>query len=175
MTLEHAFRSLLRIAELKPLRVSSVYETPPVGGPAQGAFLNAVWKFETLLPPPDLLSNLLRCEKRLGRVRSEKNAPRTIDLDLLAYGDDVLTEGELILPHPRMHERWFVLKPLCDIDPEWIHPVLHQSAGALLAIMEKAKGIGGRKYLCDIGIPSPAGLPATAGKPAGEGETCTQH
>ena len=137
MTLEQAFRLLARPAGLQPRGAAPLYETVPVGGAPQGNFLNTVWEFETGLPPADLLQVLLTCEKRLGRVRSEKNAERTIDLDLAAYEDRVLSEKGLTLPHPRLQERWFVLKPLCDLAPHWVHPVSGKKAVELLADLER--------------------------------------
>ncbi len=118
---------------LRFLKASPHYETVPVGGPeGQGLYVNAVWEFETVLPPEEVLTVLLEVEKKLGRERGEANAPRTLDLDLLAYDDEVLESESLTLPHPRMQERPFVLKPLSDIAPGWKHPVLQQSASKLL-------------------------------------------
>ncbi len=120
-----------RFVSLK--KVSPVYETEPVGYLPQGRFLNAVWEFETELPPQALFQELLRVENYFGRERHGKNGPRTIDLDLLAYGDLVLNGHELIVPHPRLHERIFVLKPFSDVNPAWIHPRFHRSIKDLLA------------------------------------------
>jgi 2-amino-4-hydroxy-6-hydroxymethyldihydropteridine diphosphokinase len=106
-------------------RVSSYHETEPVGGPpGQGPYLNAAAELQTDLPPRDLLRLLLEVETRLGRVRQERFGPRTIDLDLLLYGDVMSDEAELTLPHPRMHERLFVLRPLAEIAPRARHPRL---------------------------------------------------
>ena len=114
-------------------KASPNYETAPVGGPVgQRLYLNAVWEFETALPPEEVLKVLLEVEKKMGRERGEPNAPRTLDLDLLVYDDVVLDSGALTLPHPRMQERPFVLKPLSDIAPSWKHPVLKLSASKLL-------------------------------------------
>lgn len=105
---------------------SPVYETEPVGGPPQGKYLNAVWELETHLKPRELLEELLKVEALAGRRREkkEKNAPRTLDLDLLFYENQVIHEPGLDVPHPRLHERAFVLKPLADIAPAWTHPEL---------------------------------------------------
>jgi 2-amino-4-hydroxy-6-hydroxymethyldihydropteridine diphosphokinase len=117
-------------------RVSSYFETSPVGGPAgQGAYLNAVAEIETLLSPDRLLRALLQIEEAAGRVRSEPNAPRTLDLDILLYDHLVRSAPNPILPHPRMHERRFVLEPLAEIAPETIHPVYGRSISALLAAL----------------------------------------
>lgn len=98
--------------------VSTVYETEPVGFAEQPAYLNAVAALETSVPALDLLRALLAIERRQGRERSFANAPRTLDLDLLMYGDEELATPVLTLPHPRMHERAFVLVPLNEIAPD---------------------------------------------------------
>ena len=100
---------------------SSLYRSAPVGLVNQPDFFNAVVAVDTSLPALDLLRGLLAVEARHGRVRSVPNAPRTLDLDLLLHGDQACSSAELILPHPRMHERAFVLLPLLEIAPDvWI-------------------------------------------------------
>ncbi|MBI4971749.1 MAG: 2-amino-4-hydroxy-6-hydroxymethyldihydropteridine diphosphokinase [Candidatus Omnitrophica bacterium] len=102
-------------SKIKILDQSAIYETVPIGGPPQGHFLNAVWKIESSLSAPELLKELQSIEVKLGRVRTIKNAPRTIDLDILDYDGMILESPELTLPHPRMNEREFVLRPLRNI------------------------------------------------------------
>jgi 2-amino-4-hydroxy-6-hydroxymethyldihydropteridine diphosphokinase len=97
--------------------VSEIRETDPVGPVEQGPFLNGAVLIETGLAPRELLERLLAVEERLGRVRRERWGPRTIDLDLLLYGDDVVDEPGLTVPHPRLHERRFALEPLSDLAP----------------------------------------------------------
>ena len=97
--------------------VSEIRETDPVGPVEQGPFLNGAVRIETDLAPRELLERLLAVEERLGRVRRERWGPRTIDLDLLLYGDDVVDEPGLTVPHPRLHERRFALEPLSDLAP----------------------------------------------------------
>ena len=97
--------------------VSEIRETDPVGPIEQGPFLNGAVRIETGLAPRELLERLLAVEERLGRVRRERWGPRTIDLDLLLYGDDVVDEPGLTVPHPRLHERRFALEPLSDLAP----------------------------------------------------------
>jgi 2-amino-4-hydroxy-6-hydroxymethyldihydropteridine diphosphokinase len=118
---------------LRVLRVSSFIENPAVGGPADSPpFLNAAAAVETTLGPRALLDRLLDVERELGRERREKWGPRPIDLDLLLYGDQVLHEDRLTVPHPLMHERRFVLQPLAEIAPGVIHPALSVEIHQLL-------------------------------------------
>jgi 2-amino-4-hydroxy-6-hydroxymethyldihydropteridine diphosphokinase len=121
--------------------VSSFYETEPVGFREQPSFLNAVIALETDLPPAALFDALLAIERDLGRVRSFRNAPRTLDLDILLQDDLVMDTPELTLPHPRMHERAFVLAPLAEIAPDVRHPVFGSSAAELLAALPDQSGV----------------------------------
>ena len=100
------------------LRTSRVYETEPVGGPPQPGFLNAVAEVETRLEPRELLDACLAVEDALGRVRAERWGPRTIDIDVLLYGEEAVDEPGLEIPHPRIHERAFVLVPLLELCPD---------------------------------------------------------
>ena len=100
--------------------MSPVYETDPVGGPEQGAFLNCVVELETDLTPRDLLAACQAVEAAAGRERAERWGPRTLDADVLLVADLVVDEAELTVPHPRMWERRFVLQPLADLAPELV-------------------------------------------------------
>ncbi len=111
-------KSLLNKTKIKILKESSLIETRPVGGPKQGKFLNGVLEIETKLSPDKLLQTLKTIERKLARIKTVKNGPRTIDLDILLYEDKVIKTSKLIIPHPRMHERSFVIKPLKEIAPE---------------------------------------------------------
>jgi 2-amino-4-hydroxy-6-hydroxymethyldihydropteridine diphosphokinase len=104
--------------------VSTLRETDPVGVTDQPRFLNGVAVLETELAPRELLDVLLAVERRLGRERGERWGPRTIDLDLLLYGDEVIDEAGLTIPHPRLHDRRFVLEPLADLAPKLVVPGL---------------------------------------------------
>ncbi len=112
---------------------SSIYETDPAYVLDQPVFLNMVVAGETRLRPEPLLAELKRIEAEIGRVPTRRNGPRVIDLDILYYGDQVVDTGRLIVPHPRISERLFVLEPLCEIAPEWRHPVLKRTSRELLA------------------------------------------
>ncbi len=113
--LRKAVRNLARIPGIGVVRSSRVYETDPVGGPEQSDFLNAVLEVDTMLTARDLLNACLDTEDTLGRQRGIRWGPRSIDIDVLAYGDDDVFEDGLEIPHPRMHERGFVLVPLLEL------------------------------------------------------------
>jgi 2-amino-4-hydroxy-6-hydroxymethyldihydropteridine diphosphokinase len=113
-----AFDELDRLPLTRVVARSSLYRSAPLGYAAQPDFVNAVARVETGLPPERLLAALHEIETRHGRERSFPNAPRTLDLDLLLYGDRAIERAGLRLPHPRMHERAFVLAPLVELDPE---------------------------------------------------------
>lgn len=112
---------------------SSLYLTEPVDAPPQDWFLNAVAAGRTPLSPEDLMAACLDVERSLGRERTVHHGPRTLDLDILIYGDVVRDGPALTLPHPRLHERRFVLTPLCELAPELRHPRLGRSMRELLA------------------------------------------
>jgi 2-amino-4-hydroxy-6-hydroxymethyldihydropteridine diphosphokinase len=121
--------------------VSSLYETEPVGYLQQPRFLNAVVALETGLAPGDLLRELLGIELDLGRTRSFADAPRTLDLDLLLVDDLIFETTELTLPHPRLHERAFVLVPLAELSPERVHTVSGQTMRQLLRALPDRDGV----------------------------------
>jgi 2-amino-4-hydroxy-6-hydroxymethyldihydropteridine diphosphokinase len=123
------------------LEASPVYETEPVGYRDQPAFLNAVVKVDTALSPRALLDELLRIEAERGRVRTFRNAPRALDLDLLLYDELVIDEPGLTVPHPRLHERAFVLWPLADIAGAVVHPILKRSISDLRRGLQTPTGV----------------------------------
>jgi len=114
-TVSAAIRALSEIPATTLSKASSLYRTAPVGLKNQPDFINAVVLLHTTLSPQQLLQALFHIEGNFGRLRSVSNAPRTLDLDLLLHGDSILSEAELILPHPRMHQRAFVLVPLLEV------------------------------------------------------------
>ena len=116
--INEAINYLRKNSQINIEKISSIIETDPCGGPPQGKFLNAVIKIKTFLKPEELLSVLQSIENRLGRKRLIRNGPRTIDLDILLYGDKIIDYPELKIPHPRMFEREFVMNLLFEIAPE---------------------------------------------------------
>ncbi|MCJ7432902.1 MAG: 2-amino-4-hydroxy-6-hydroxymethyldihydropteridine diphosphokinase [Anaerolineales bacterium] len=130
VNLKTAINSLTPQMNVK--KKSHVYETPPWGFTDQPAFLNQVVMGETYEGPERLLKHLKRLETALGRIPNFQNGPRLIDIDILFYDDLVLDTASLVIPHPRLHERAFVLIPLTDIAPDLVHPVLHKPAHELL-------------------------------------------
>ncbi|MBN1957443.1 MAG: 2-amino-4-hydroxy-6-hydroxymethyldihydropteridine diphosphokinase [Desulfuromonadales bacterium] len=121
---------------------SPLYRTPPIGGPqGQSDYLNAVIEIETGLTASDLLQLCRHIEDLAGRTREVHWGPRTLDIDLLLYAEQIIATPELTLPHPRLHQRHFVLMPLCDLDRTLVHPVLHLTTGELLERLPPAKGI----------------------------------
>jgi 2-amino-4-hydroxy-6-hydroxymethyldihydropteridine diphosphokinase len=137
--------AVAKIAEHTTVRAcSSVYETEPVGYAEQREFWNMVIEVSTSLSPKRLLAHLISIEESMGRQRTFRNAPRIIDLDVLMYGDVVMDEPGLDLPHPRMTERAFVLMPLVELNPGLVHPVTREKLVDVLrnGRFEKAAKIG---------------------------------
>lgn len=138
-TLEAAVESLRGLAGFEVLRVSRWYETEPVGGPAdQPRYLNGVLLGRTSLEPHALLRALLAIEQRFGRVRGERNGPRTLDLDLVHYAELRCHDAELELPHPRAEERLFVLEPLAELEPGYLLPDCGLSVAARVQQLREA-------------------------------------
>jgi len=134
LNLLRAVAEIARIPAAKVTALSPFYDTEPVGMGAADNFLNAVLRLESSLLPDDLLRELLRIEREsFQRQRSSCVAPRRMDLDILFYGNALIDRPPaLVVPHPRLHERRFVLEPLAKIAPEFMHPLLHKSISTLL-------------------------------------------
>ncbi|MGF1578126.1 MAG: 2-amino-4-hydroxy-6-hydroxymethyldihydropteridine diphosphokinase [Gemmataceae bacterium] len=138
--LEEATHLLEQTPGISVLARAGVYETAPVGGPpGQEKYLNSVVKIQTDLSARELFATMTDIERKLGRVRTVKDAPRTIDLDLLLFGNETVNEDDLVVPHPRMHQRQFVLEPLVEIAPDVVHPNLGLDAKTLLASLGARK------------------------------------
>ena len=132
--IRQALQFLEQLPETTIVRGSSLYDTEPVGVSDQPNFLNGVVQIETHLAPRQLLWNLMLIERRLGRVRTRQWGPRVIDLDLLLYGEEVVDEEDLQVPHPLMTKRSFVMVPLVEIEPLLVHPVTNQT---MLSILQR--------------------------------------
>jgi 2-amino-4-hydroxy-6-hydroxymethyldihydropteridine diphosphokinase len=138
--------ALAMMPDTRLAAISSLYRNPPVGYVDQPDFVNAVARIETALTPRALLDALLDIERRFGRVRDFPNAPRTLDLDIVLYGSETVAEPGLTIPHPRMHERAFVIVPLAEIAPELSVPgrgflsalVRQVHSGSLERVVEEA-------------------------------------
>jgi len=126
---------------LRVEQVSPVYDTEPLGNIDQPRFLNLVCQVYTRLAPAELLILAKGIESKLGRVSSKSNAPRSIDIDILFYGDQVIETPELVIPHPRLAERAFVLIPLAEIAPDLVHPVTGKTIKELLTGVTEAQGV----------------------------------
>lgn len=133
-TLAGAYTAFCAHPQIEPLAPSRLFETAPVGGPGgQGRFLNTVLKISTSLSPHDLLARCMAVEQDFQRERKIRWDARTLDLDILLYGDQIIATADLEVPHPRMHQRRFVLVPLADVAADMTHPILHESIADLLA------------------------------------------
>lgn len=131
--LEKALELFRSLPDLEVKRVSSIYESKPVGYLDQPDFLNLVFEAETDLLPLDLLDSCQSIEQELGRVRTIRFGPRTLDVDIVLYGAERIEEDRLIVPHPRMQERSFVLLPLQELNPEFVVPEWDKTIDALVA------------------------------------------
>lgn len=131
LILENALVELANTPGVELIARSHWYQTKPIG-PSQPDYLNGCALLAVELTPETLLKTLLEIEAKAGRVRGERWGPRTLDLDLLLYGDLILNTPDLQIPHPRMHERAFVLVPLAEIAPDWIEPVSRKAIATLL-------------------------------------------
>jgi 2-amino-4-hydroxy-6-hydroxymethyldihydropteridine diphosphokinase len=146
--LGNSIGNCLRVVELisflddvEVLQRSSLYRTEPVGFSEQDPFINCVIGAKTTLSAHVFLKSLQRIENEMGRIRAEKWGPRTIDLDILFYGDLTIGDGTLLIPHPELHKRRFVLVPLCEIAPDFVHPVFGVSVKELLGDLKDESSV----------------------------------
>ncbi len=130
--LVNAINTIDTYEEICVIDKSDFYETAPVGGPPQPDYVNCAIELETEFSPQTLLKEFKKIERKLGRQPDARWGPRTIDLDILLYGDRIVNNHNLRIPHERMHERTFVLAPLCEISPDIKHPVLKLNISELL-------------------------------------------
>jgi 2-amino-4-hydroxy-6-hydroxymethyldihydropteridine diphosphokinase len=136
--LVEAVKRLNAAEEVEVTRMSTFFRNPPLGPQDQPWYVNAAARVRTRLGPEELLRLLQQVETALGRVRGERWGPRRLDLDLLLYNGEVIFAPDLVVPHPEMHRRAFVLAPLAEIAPQAWHPVLGKSAGELLSELNPA-------------------------------------
>jgi 2-amino-4-hydroxy-6-hydroxymethyldihydropteridine diphosphokinase len=133
-TMQHAVGMFMNDVRYQVTSCSGVYETEPWGMKEQPSFLNSVMEVRTDESMNRLLAKCASIEHQLGRIEAPRNHPRVIDLDLLLYGSESVALEEIIVPHPRLHERKFVLVPMCELNPDCIHPVLNRSMRELLSL-----------------------------------------
>jgi 2-amino-4-hydroxy-6-hydroxymethyldihydropteridine diphosphokinase len=134
-----AFNRISSVSGVKVLRKSSLYRTEPVGFLEQEWFINAVIEIRTILAAHELAAAMRAVEEVMGRKKGPKWGPRIIDLDILLYGQDVIQDGELVIPHPEFHQRRFVLVPLCEIASYVIHPVFGVSIKGLMERLQDSR------------------------------------
>ena len=139
--IQNAIQTLSKAEGITLQKISSLYKTDPVGYEAQAQFLNGVAAIQTSLSPLSLLHTLKDIETAVGRQHRIRWGPREIDLDILIYGDLCLQTEKLIVPHPEMHLRGFVLVPLAEITPDLVHPVFQESIQTLLNRLEDGKSV----------------------------------
>lgn len=159
--IKNALRMLRQISDVKVTRTSNLLETKPLANMAQRKYINAVAEIETSLSPQGLLEKLAEVEDLLGRKKKEKWASRTIDMDLLFFDDKVIQTARLTVPHPQMHLRSFVLKSLCELKPDLVHPVLNEP------VCELADRLNG----CDFALDASAAQIVSIAGNIGAGKT----
>ena len=141
-SLRGARKALQRDPAITVMASSPLYETEAVGGPEnQPPYLNAVLEIETALSPERLLALCHKVETDFGRKRDEHWGPRTLDLDILFFDAVIRMDRDLVLPHPRLHERTFVLYPMADLNPNLVHPVVFKSVKELLLLLDTTEGV----------------------------------
>ena len=127
----------LKKLKLKLIKISSFYETPSYPNYSDPKFINLCIKLETNLKANELLKEIKKIEKRLGRIRLKKNEPRTCDIDIIDFNGEVIKNDELVAPHPRLHLRNFVIYPLKEIEPNWFHPIFNKNIDSFFQKLDK--------------------------------------
>ncbi len=128
----HEMRAFSRVKKISTLSETEALLFDHQKGQSIPKYINAVVEIETDFSPQEILDELMRIEQDMGRSRSEKGAPREIDLDLIVYENETIHTDQLCVPHPRMHERRFVMAPLAELNPQWVHPLLKKTAKEIL-------------------------------------------
>ena len=129
--------SYLKKLNLKLIKLSSFYETPSYPNNSDPKFLNLCVKLESNLKASELLNEIKKIEKKLGRIRTKKNAPRTCDIDIIDYNSEIIKNDEFEVPHPRLHLRNFVIYPLKEIEPNWFHPIFNKNIDSFFQKLDK--------------------------------------
>ncbi len=127
----------LRELDLKLIKISSFYETPSYPDKSEPKFINLCVKLKTELRPINFLNKLKEIEKKLGRIRIKRNEPRTCDIDIIDFNGQVINSDNLVIPHPKSHLRNFVIYPLREIEPDWIHPVFNKKIDSFFLELDK--------------------------------------
>ncbi len=140
-----AYDHIVTTEGIESLKLSRFYETAPFGGPLQPMFLNAALGITTNLSPHQLLERFQHIENLMGRVRTVKWGPRIIDIDILLYGDEVVDDVHLKIPHPLMHTRLFVLEPFAEIAPNFVHPILKKNILQLYLELKTSSSVSDTK------------------------------
>ena len=127
----------LKNLNLKLIKISSFYETPSYPNNSDPKFINLCVKFESKLKAIELLNEIKKIEKKLGRIRIKKNEPRTCDIDIIDFNGEIIKNDELVSPHPRLHLRNFVIYPLKEIEPNWFHPIFNKNIDSFFQELDK--------------------------------------
>ena len=129
--------SYLKKLNLNLIEISSFYQTPSYPNNSEPKFINLCVKLESNLKANELLNEIKKIEKKLGRIRIKKNEPRTCDIDIIDFNGEIIKNDELIVPHPRLHLRNFVIYPLKEIEPNWLHPIFNKNIDSFFQELDK--------------------------------------
>ena len=129
--------NFLKKLKLNMIKISSFYETPSYPNNSDPKFINLCVKLESDLKASELLNEIKKIEKKLGRIRIKKNEPRTCDIDIIDFNGEIIKNDELVAPHPRLHLRNFVIYPLIEIEPNWLHPIFNKNIDSFFQELDK--------------------------------------